>query len=372
MGDEALPRELPALVAALRARHPCPHHLSLRLAADYAARIESNDPALIEQLAAYFCEFLGAPPAGVRPTVITAIQAAPPAIERSFDAAGFTTAAFKPGPRGPKEAYLDIPGGRLVRKLRTGMVFAFGGRDHAAIGDCLANDNQVHNFVCNRLIQRRLDDGCLLGHAASVSHEGGRTLVIAGFSGMGKSTLSLRAMDTPGSIFISNDRVMLEREGDAVIVHGVPKHPRINPGTILHNERLSWLLTPAERAEFAALEGDALWGLEHKYDGLIHRSFGTGKFRLRARLSALVLLNWRRDVGPAALREIDLNARRELLPAIMKDPGAFYLAAGAGSRATEDDYVAAFAGVPVFEFAGGVDFERAAAFCGELLQGSRG
>ncbi|MCA9638375.1 MAG: HprK-related kinase B, partial [Myxococcales bacterium] len=263
-----------ALAAELVRHHPPVGRLGLRLG-DVRVVVRSNDEGLLGDLRGYFAPFVDegvdARDGGIE---IIALDAPAP------DLAGLEMQVRlpEPGKKSVKEAFADLADGRIIRKLKTGVVFLIGGDVHLAIGACRRWQNQIVNFVNNRFIEARMREGWLLCHAAAVAR-GERSLVLAGFSGMGKSTLSLRAMDTPGSIFISNDRVMLEREGDAVIVHGVPKHPRINPGTILHNERLSWLLTPAERAEFAALEGDALWGLEHKYDGLIHRSFGTGKLR---------------------------------------------------------------------------------------------
>lgn len=250
------------------------------------------------------------------------------------------------------------------------MVYMFGGDDNVVIGDCLKNDSQVVNFINNRLIQARLDQGCLLGHAAAVTH-GGRTIMIAGFPGMGKSTLSLKVMRRDGVVFVSNDRVMFGRRvGGSLWAYGVPKHPRINPGTILHNERLAWIFTDEERARFSAMDPAELWDLELKYDGLIDRSFGPRRFQLEAPLTAVVLLNWRRDApGSVEINEIDPAARRELLPALMKSPGIFYQPPGGGRAtvASEDEYVAGLAGARVYEFAGAVDFDAAAETCARYL-----
>ena len=67
---------------------------------------------------------------------------------------------------------------------------------HAAVGPCLANDNQIVNFINNRLIEVRLRAGDLLFHAAGVARNG-RGLALAGFSGAGKSTLALAIMRLP-------------------------------------------------------------------------------------------------------------------------------------------------------------------------------
>lgn len=363
---------LGAMVGALREHLLRPGHtLRLHLADDFIALVESNSRALLDRLAEYFCEFLAGDPDAPVTTRLTALQSHPPPIESMFFQRPFTINPTT-SPRGPKESWLDIEGGRLVRKLRTGMVYLFGGRANLVIGDCLENESQVVNFINNRLIQARLDQGCLLGHAAAVTSEAGRTIMIAGFPGMGKSTLSLKIMARPGAIFLSNDRVMFGPApgGDALWAYGVPKHPRINPGTILHNEHLAWIFTDEERARFTAMDPAALWDLERKYDGLVHRSFGPRRFRLAAPLTAVALLNWRRDAaGSIVIREIDPNARRDLLPALMKSPGLFYTPpdGGRASTAPIEEYIAGLAGVKVYELAGAVDFDAAAETCARYL-----
>ncbi len=363
------------MVRALREQLMRPGRaLRLRFADDFIVSVESNEPRVLEFLAEYYGEFRHAPAAVSPPTArVVALQSHTPPIESMFYATPF---AINPttSPRGPKESWLDVEGGRLVRKLRTGMVYLFGGADNMVIGDCLKNDSQVVNFINNRLIQARLDQGCLLGHAAAVTHED-RTIMIAGFPGMGKSTLSLKVMGEDGVVFISNDRVMFgRRDSGELWAYGVPKHPRINPGTILHNERLRWIFTDEERARFSSMDPAELWDLELKYDGLIDRSFGPRRFRLDAPLTAVVLLNWRRDAaGSVEINRIDPAARRDLLPALMKSPGLFYQPSG-GGRATvssQDEYIAGLAGAEVFEFAGAVDFDAAAEACARyLLEGA--
>ncbi len=348
--------------------------LRLRFADDFIVSVESNEPALLEFLARYYGEFRHAPAAVSPPTVrVVALQSHTPPIESMFFSTPFTVSPTT-SPRGPKESWLDVEGGRLVRKLRTGMVYLFGGADNVVIGDCLKNDSQVINFINNRLIQARLDQGDMLGHAAAVTHAG-RTIMIAGFPGMGKSTLALKIMARADVSFVSNDRVMFQHDAAGTLrAYGLPKHPRVNPGTILHNERLQWLFSDADRARFGAMDSGELWDLELKYDGMIDRSFGPRRFQLEAPLTAVVLLNWRRDApGSVDITEIDPAARRELLPALMKSPGIFYQPPGGGRAtvASEDEYIAGLAGARVYEFAGAVDFDAAAEVCaGYLLEGA--
>ncbi|MBZ0253691.1 MAG: HprK-related kinase B, partial [Candidatus Methylomirabilis sp.] len=205
-------------------------------------------------------------------------------------------------------------------------------------------------------------------HAAGVAREG-RGLGLCGFSGMGKSTLALHLMNR-GLDYVSNDRLLARREGSGVRMFGVPILPRINPGTALGNERLGSILSPERRKAVAAMPLDELWELEEKYDVFIDEVYGEGRFRLAAPMTALGILNWRRDGTPPRLEEVSLAERPELMPAFMKEPGLFYEPDGEDveARFSEDAYRRALAGVRVLEISGGVDFERAAAACLEALE----
>jgi HprK-related kinase B len=340
--------------------------------------VDSNEPALIAELDRYFAPFRRLPGdtfAAAQAEVdgpITRITALELATPDFFAGREPVIGEYKPSVRGPKEAYLDLGEGRVVHKLRTGMWFLFDRDHHLALGPCTDNPNQVINFINNRMIQWSLHRGALLGHASAVARiEPGsdrpRAIAIAGFSGMGKSTLALHLMTDRRLDFLSNDRVMVEAD-DRPSLYGVPKHPRINPGTILHNPALARCLDADERARFSALAPDELWQLEHKYDGLIHECFPEQRFLLEAEFAGLVLLNWSRAGGETIARRIDVSERRELLPALIKEPGVFYRP-GPGEVASRDAdrYIEFLAGVPVLELAGGVDFELGRAAALELL-----
>ncbi|MCK9240961.1 HprK-related kinase B [Desulfocurvus sp.] len=364
MSVPARPASVGALAASVRAALPAEHTLFLALG-DCVVEVRASRADLREALAGYFNEFLcPPPPPGAADILVTAHEAPAPELDLPL-----AEKAPDPGKAKVKEQWADLPDGRVVRKRLTGMVFAFGGGVNVAVGPCLDNPNQVVNFVNNRFIEGKLDAGCLLGHAAGVAL-GGRGLALAGFSGMGKSTLALHLMSR-GTDFVSNDRVLLREEpGGGATMFGVAKHPRINPGTALANPDLADIVAPGDRGRFLALPEAELWALEHKYDALIGQCFGPGRFRLRAPMDGLALLNWQRGAGPMRARLVDPARRTDLLPAFMKATGLFYRPADPARPQDPpmSDYVRALSRCAVIELAGGVDFDAAADVCLEFLK----
>jgi HprK-related kinase B len=182
---------------------------------------------------------------------------------------------------------------------------------------------------------------------------------------------------TKGVGFSSNDRLLVQGTPAGTWMSGIPKLPRINPGTALNNPRLRSILSPERRAELAGLDEDDLWGLEEKYDVFIDEAFPESRFVLTSPLVALVILDWRRgSTVPAHFTRVDLNARRDLLAAVMKAPGPFYEPGPGetpviGSSAVLDPapYLRNLRGVDVWEVTGGVDFDAATRACMKLLGG---
>ncbi len=348
-------------VAALAGKLAAGRRADLALTLDfngYRIAVRTDSVALRDKLAFYFKDFLAA--SASADVAVTALEGpAPDPADLAGLGVSLTVKQPDPGKTKIKEEFADLADGRLVRKRITGLVFLFGGGVHLALGPCAANDNQVVNFINNRFIQWTLDAGCLLFHAAGVA-PAGRGQAQARFSGMGKSTLALHAMNH-GLDFVSNDRLMVRRNG-ALTMYGLAKMPRINPGTVLHNPALAPVMPEADRRRFAALPPDELWSLEHKVDAFIDQCFGPGRFRLSAEMCGLVLLNWQRDGGPLHAARVDLRQRPDLLPAFMKDVGLFYsdnpdLAAPDFSA---EAYLDLLDGCPVYELTGGADFAAAA------------
>jgi HprK-related kinase B len=346
------------LVRHIRAAFPSVAQLILAFD-DCRIGVQTNSPELAYNLREYFSDFLSEDT--TVDMLLTAHEAPPPELPHIF-----MSKEPDPGKNKIKEEFVDLSDGRLVRKRLTGMVFAFGGDDSLAVGPCLANANQVINFINNRFISWKLRQGCLLGHAAGVVLHG-RGLALAGFSGMGKSTLALHLMSR-GTDFISNDRVMIREDGPGLFMYGVAKLPRINPGTALNNPDLIEVIPPQEQERFRNLSPEELWSLEHKYDVFLDHCFGLGRFALAAPMEGLVILNWQRGPATTVIREVDLRQRRDLLPAFMKSTGLFFLPEdGEEIDHSEEAYLNRLEKTRVFEVSGGVDFDRACDACLGIL-----
>jgi HprK-related kinase B len=328
-------------------------------------RVRSNSTELIALLAGYFSHVLAT--GGDAEMEVIAIEREAP--ELPFDFADWRR---EPGKTGRKDSYHDLPGARLVRKVRTGMVFLQSGEYRVAAGPCLQFNNQVINFINAQYMNWLQQRGWLICHAAGLVHKG-QALGIAGFSGGGKSTLMLQLLEDSAVNYLTNDRLFIKGQDGRVQAAGMPKLPRVNPGTIVHNPRLHSLIPEHERARLLSMPKDELWEMEDKYDVMIERLYGEGRITPRAPLNAFLVLNWERDSNEALqVNPVRLGERRDLLAAIMKSPGPFYQYAD--GRFFQDDtpldeqaYLDALAGVGVYEARGAIDFATLARRCIEQL-----
>lgn len=327
----------------------------------YSMRIRSNHPPLLAQLKRYFSHV----PASSRAPDIELV-----AIEREVIDSGipFTDWPREPGKSGRKDSYFDLADARVLLKIRTGMLFLQSQSIQIAAGPCLENDNQVINFICSQYMTWLQQNGWLICHASGLEM-GGRGVAIAGFSGGGKSTLMLNMLENGQINYLTNDRLFIRSQQSAskqseVLAQGIPKLPRINPGTIVHNPRLHSLLPPQRRESLLQLPPEALWQLEEKYDVLITSVYGRGRVSTRAPLHAFVILNWDRESDEESrITEIDISQHRELLAAVMKSPGPFYWHGDGhfqqeGRGLIPEAYLDALDGVAIHEVSGKVDFEN--------------
>ena len=319
-------------------------------------QIKSNSEPLLSELRTYFKEFISWE--SHADIIIHAIEANIGTLPYVFE-----EKQPDPGKTKIKEEFINLEDGRIVRKRLTDMILLFNGRYNLAVGPCLANSNQVVNFINNRFIEWMLRRGSLLAHASGVCSQS-RGLAIAGFSGTGKSSLALRILDR-GAYFVSNDRLMMNIQRGQLRMYGIPKHPRVNPGTLLSLPALDNIIDEQDRADFVRLPPDELWNLEKKYDVIIDAVFGQKKFHLHAPMNGLLIINWRKLGADLIIRRIDIAQRRDLLSAFIKSPGLFFLPESGKPMPdfTPERYLDFLQTCDVFEASGGVDFEQATTFC---------
>jgi HprK-related kinase B len=336
-----------------------PYSLSLSFE-EVPLRVTTNDREVLDRLAAYFRGFAAA-------------EASPQAeirlIQGSVRISGTFADLVREGGRRPKEATQEVAGGgRLILKRATGVLMALWPGGAFAAGDVRANLNQGINLVNNCYAKIVLRRGHSLLHASAVSREG-RTAVLAGPPGAGKSTSALHLVEA-GFHCLSNDRVLAKPMADMVEVLGYPKQPRVNPGTLLGHPRLSSLLEPADRATLAALPPGELWELERKSDVDLDRIYGAGTVDLRGRMKALVLLRWRRAGQGLDVRRLSVDQALAALPLVYKNLGAFDLDRVPGAAMTLAElagYRELFGRVAVVEVTGGVDFAGLVGVVDKLL-----
>lgn len=279
----------------------------------------------------------------------------------------------EPGKAGRKDAIWDLDDARLIRKVRSGVTFLQAPDRAIAWGPLEENESTVINFINTQVLNSCLRDGWQLCHAAAVTC-GARTLAISGLSGGGKSTSVLRMMDLEAARFVSNDRVLV-RPGTPVRVLGIPKHPRINPGTILGNPRLQGMLSQENRGELAAMAPSDLWGLEQKHDLIISDIYGPNRVCYDGQLTDFWVLNWTHEsTTPTSVTEVSLSDRPDLLGAIMKSPGPFYQHPDGrfepnGNSPKPAGYLRALRDVRICEVSGRIDFDILAQNGKALLDG---
>jgi len=337
----------------------------------YVIRIRSNSSAVLARLAEYFAHVVSSTS---KPDIeVLAIDSE--VVDSGLD---FIDWAREPGKTGRKDAYFDIPGARVVHKVRTGMLFLQSETTRIAAGPCLQYDNQVINFINSQYMNWLQRHGWLICHASALVYQGddnsNMAFGIAGFSGGGKSTLMLHLMDNPEMSYLTNDRLFIHNTAEGVLCRGIPKLPRVNPGTIVHDPNLHSLIPEQQRQSLLALPQQELWELEDKYDVYVDKVYGRGRIVNEAPLSAFLLLNWQRGSNdPVMVEQVDLNNRRDLLGTIMKSPGPFYQYADGSFHQDNADfdeqaYVDELKRVSVYEVRGGIDFARLTESWLELLK----
>ncbi|MCG7935905.1 MAG: HprK-related kinase B [Candidatus Thiodiazotropha taylori] len=349
-----------ALLIQEQTLHEIPLYLNL---GELSVAIKSNSRQLLSRLADYFAHLPQQPTDGA--LEIVAIQS--DVLETGIE---FSDWKREPGKTGRKDAYLELSDGRLILKVRTGMLF-LQSKDHCvAAGPCLTYDNQLVNFINSQIMNWLQNRDWLICHAAALML-GNNAVAVAGFSGGGKSTLMLHLMEHPESRFLTNDRLFLRESNQLVEAVGIPKLPRINPGTVVNNPRLQALIEEPRRSELLAMPKQALWELEEKFDVDVEQLYGKGRIDTSTAvpLAGLIILNWHRDSDqPVSMKQVSISGREELLKAVMKSPGPFYQ--DRSGRFLQDEaplasepYLALLDRISVYEVSGGLDFAALTELC---------
>lgn len=273
------------------------HHLNI---AGTPVAVAANHPTLARKVERYFAPFLSEP--AQNPMWIVGLHG----INAVFDRARLFE--MKRASGSSKEAFYDVDDTRVILKTRSGVVHYLSDKRFYAVGDLLKSPRQLLNLVSSAYAHGLKAQGYVAIHAAGISNNG-LGIAFAANSGSGKSSVALRLVEL-GFDFVSNDRVYLKREGDVVLMAGVPKWPRVNPGTILSMESLNGLMGDSQRQKYAAMPKDELWYIEDKYDVRIDSIYGRSRVALRSRLDQLFVLTWSRrgnEMEIAEVRDDDLG-----------------------------------------------------------------
>ncbi len=320
-----------------------PHETHLNIAG-LPFVIKVNQPSLHRTVLRYFSPFVDEPQPGA--IEVWGVHDPAPYLRTSL----LTLATHKTG--NPKESFYDIDGGRAILKRRTGVVHYIHNNSFYAVGDMAKNPRQLINLVPAAFAHQLRLRGYVAIHASGISIDGSG-IAFAGHSGSGKSTVALRLVES-GCDFVSNDRVYLHTEDDAVVMWGAPKWPRVNPGTILNVKSLKGLVGQEEMSRYRDMDRDVLWKVESKHDVRVDDLWGRSRLALKSRLTELYSIAWRPVDQQATLTEV----APEDVPATV----APYLKAGVydppGAPHPDDLQLSEMLkSVSVFQATGGVDMD---------------
>ncbi len=288
---------------------------------DYRVDVETNSLRLAGRLQSYFSEYLATtstPPDAIVRAIVGAAE---------YDAAKMRVWSRPTTPnRAPKESYYDHDGVRYILKNRTGLLITLGETGASITGALEENANQVINLIGTIFGISLLERGYAMVHASAVvdARKGGEATVFLGNSGSGKSSLALQLIERGGYDFLSNDRVLMRANNGKVSVAGLPKKPRVNPGTLLASASLSRLVPRPRRRVYEQLPREELWQLEEKTDIDIEQELGA-RSRLAAELGRVYSLEWRPSGNGFEQHELDADGALNSLLATVKDFGPYDL-----------------------------------------------
>ena len=282
-------------------------------------RLRSNSEALLADLADYFSPVASA--AQTPDIDIIAIERDAPELDIDF-----LDWKCEPGKTGHNDAYADLPGGRLVRKARSGMVFLQSEKRRVAAGPCLKYDKQLITFINAQYMNWLQKQGWLTCHAAGIVYRD-KGLGIAGFSGADKLTLMRHLLDSEEVSCLANDRLFIHGDTKDILGRGMPQLPRIN------------------------------------------QARGAGRMIEEAPMGAFLILDWQADSDrELEVQQVDLAEHRDLLGAVMKSPGPFYQYPDGSflqdtTAINKSPYLLALENIPVYVARGRIDFSALSDRC---------
>ena len=280
--------------------------------------VRTNSLRVASRLASYFGGYLVAPGTAAPDRLLLAVQTRP-----DYDAASMQVWQRATSGRPPKESYYDRGGKRYILKNRTGVLIELAPEYAAIVGDVERYVNQVVNLAGTLFGLSLVERGYAMVHASAVVRaDSDEATIFLGNSGSGKSSLALQLIERGGFDYVSNDRVLLKTRRSGVEVVGLPKKPRVNPGTLLASDALMRLLPASKRPMYEGMAPSELWGVEDKHDVDVGEVLGARE-RLSGQLAQAYSLEWK--PGGDGLQTAPLSADDALqaLRNTAKDFGPF-------------------------------------------------
>ena len=324
-------------LASVRRTYRPEHTLALQIGGVPIA-VDADAPRVAARVRDYFAPYLtAAVPHGA--AAVHLVMGEP-----VYDAERLRDVPRRLREQGVKEAFYDAGGVRIVVKRRTGVTMYVAGPDHYVAGDLIRNFNQVVNLVMTVYAKAMLRAGYVMLHASAILGAGGG-VAFASASGLGKSTIALALVERHQHL-VTNDRlfVRLMPDGgaaaadaavrpapdgavrpapDGVEMVGVPKKPRVNPGTLLKIPSLAPLVTDEERAQYGTMPPEELWAVEQKHDVDVDALYGPGTTRLSGPLRAIFLLRWSPLDRGWNVRTLPVEERGPALEPLLKTAGVY-------------------------------------------------
>lgn len=202
----------------------------------------------------------------------------------------------QPREKGPaKQSFYTLSTGTLVvYRKRSDIVYYLKKKRYYAVGDLQSRMGELHNLVSFAYTQTLRSLGYIALHASAMSING-RGIGFAGTGGMGKTTAALTFLEM-GFDYITNDRLLVKSsvvESGEVVVSGVPKWPRVNPGSLLTLPKLRTLVEKSKRKKYKKMSWDTLWAVEDKHDVHVPEIYGIKKLTMYATLDTLCIFTWK-------------------------------------------------------------------------------